>query len=158
LGFRAVVFVAVFLARASVREESWIYFPSREISFGRTVEPRNWSAELAPPGTTSIVAEHFCDEGDATYRASDAELVQRTVGDLGKLGFCAPREVLGATVTRVPRAYPRMDVEHKRHLQVIESWLDGFPNLQTVGRAGLYRYHNTDHVIETAFAAVENLL
>jgi protoporphyrinogen oxidase len=159
LGYRAVVFVAAFLDVPSVRPESWIYFPSPDISFGRITEPRNWSAALSPAGQTSIVAEHFCDPGDRVYGMPDDEIVRLTVRDLSeKLGFFAPEQVLGACVVRAPAAYPRMSVDHKRPLQVIEGYLDGFANLQTVGRGGLYRYHNTDHVIETAFAAATNIL
>lgn len=159
LGFRGVVFVAVFVDRPTVRPESWIYFPSPDISFGRTTEPRNWSPAMSPAGKTSVVAEHFCDPGDATWRLGDDELARRTVDDLAsKLRFFERREVLGHAVVRAPFAYPRMDTDHKRHLQTIEGWLDQFANLQVVGRTGMFRYHNTDHVIETAFAAVSRIL
>lgn len=159
LAFRAVVFVAVFLDRVRVRPESWIYFPSPAISFGRITEPRNWSAQMAPPGKTSVVAEHFCDVGDPTWRATDAELAERTIADLADvLGFFRREEVLGSAVVRASRAYPRMDVDHKRHVGVIEAFLDRFANVQSIGRGGLYRYHNTDHVIETGLAAAANVL
>lgn len=159
LGFRAVVFVAVFIDRPSVRPESWIYFPSPQISFGRIVEPRNWSAALAPEGQTSIVAEHFCDPGDEVYCGDDSALIDRTVRDLSdELGFIERDAVLGARVIRVPHAYPRMDVTHKQHVAKLTAYLDRFENLQVVGRAGMYRYHNTDHVIETGLAAAARLL
>lgn len=158
LGFRAVVFVAVFVDRPTVRPESWIYFPSPEISFGRITEPRNWSDRLAPDGKTSIVAEHFCDRGDATWRMDDAAISERTIADLtDKLGFFRRDEVIGSKVVRVAAAYPRMDKGHKRRLAIIEGWLEALANLQVIGRGGMFRYHNTDHVIETAFAAVDRL-
>lgn len=158
LSFRAVVFVAVFLACPSVRPESWIYFPSPEISFGRITEPRNWSAQMAPPGMTSLVAEHFCDPGDPVWRTDDAVLLARTIDDLVKLGFIRRDQVVGSAVVRAPGAYPRMDVDHHRHVAAVDAWLSGLRNLQAIGRAGLYRYHNTDHVIETGLAAASNLL
>lgn len=158
LGFRAVVFVAVFVDRPGVRPESWIYFPSPEISFGRITEPRNWSPQLAPAGRTSIVAEHFCENGDATWRLDDRAITARTVDDLaGRLHFFDRGEVLGSKVVRVPAAYPRMDTGHKARLAVVERWLDRFANVQAIGRGGMFRYHNTDHVIETAMAAVDRL-
>ena len=114
---------------------------------------------MSPAGRTSVVAEHFCTVGDGTWLAGDDELAKRTVHDLtAKLGFFEPREVLGTRVVRAPRAYPRMDVEHKPLLRTLERYLDGFENLQLIGRGGMFRYHNTDHVIETAFAAVANVL
>jgi protoporphyrinogen oxidase len=158
LGFRAVVFAAVFVDLPSVRPESWIYFPAPEVSFGRTTEPRNWSAAMAPAGKTSLVAEHFCDAGDATWRASDEEIVRRTVADFVRLRLFGASRVLGSCVVRAARAYPRMDVGHKERLAVIESWLDGFGNLQVVGRSGMFRYHNTDHVIEAGLGAAANVL
>ncbi|MCA8949499.1 MAG: FAD-dependent oxidoreductase, partial [Planctomycetes bacterium] len=158
LGFRAVVFVAVFVDRPSVRPESWIYFPSPQISFGRVTEPRNWSSDMAPAGQTSIIAEHFCNAGDATWQADDAVLAERTITDLDqRLGLLRRKEVLGTKVVRAAAAYPRMDTGHRDRLAVIEAWLDRLDNLQAVGRSGMYRYHNTDHVIETAFACVDRL-
>lgn len=159
LRFRAVVFVAVFVDAPSVRPESWIYLPSPEISFGRITEPRNWSAAMAPEGKTSVVAEHFCDPGDPTWSLSDEEIAARTVRDLtGVLGFFRPEQVIDCAVVRAAAAYPCMDTEHTEKLRVVEEYLDRFVNLQVIGRGGMFRYHNTDHVIETAFAAAGNIL
>lgn len=158
LGHRAVVFVAVFLDQPAVRPESWIYFPSPELSFGRITEPRNWSPAMSPDGKTSLVAEHFCDEGDAIWSFPDEALAQRTIEDLtGRLCLFDRSRVIGWKVVRAGRAYPRMDVDHKMHLQVIEEHLGRFANLQLIGRAGMYRYHNTDHVLETGLLAAENI-
>ena len=65
--------------------------------------------------------------------------------------------MLGSAVVRAPCAYPRMDTGHRARLAVVERWLDRFGNLQTIGRGGMYRYHNTDHVIETAMACVDRV-
>lgn len=159
LGFRAIVFVAVFVDVPSIRPESWIYFPSPEISFGRVVEPRNWSSRMSPPGRSSIVAEHFCDVADATWCAHDADLAERTIDDLAnRLGWFPRERVLDTCVIRARHAYPRMDIDHLGHLRKIERWFARFANLQLVGRGGMFRYHNTDHAIETGLAAAARIL
>ena len=39
----------------------------------------------------------------------------------------------------------------------LRSWLEGFGNLQQVGRNGLHRYNNSDHSMLTGIRAVQNL-
>src|SRR3990172_7333399 len=79
LRYRDLVIVTVMLDRARATDQTWIYFPGKDIPFGRLHEPTNWSAAMAPPGHTLLVTERFCFRGDATWNATDAELIATTV-------------------------------------------------------------------------------
>jgi hypothetical protein len=43
-------------------------------------------------------------------------------------------------------------------LQVLEGFLKGIENLQTIGRNGMHRYNNQDHSMLTGILAVRNIL
>ena len=88
----------------------------------------------------------------------DASLEALARREVARLGFAAEDEVTGAAVLRQRKAYPVYDWEYKEHLAALRSYLDGFGNLQMIGRNGLHKYNNQDHAMLTALLAVRNLL
>ena len=158
LRYRDLVIVTVMLDRDRATDQTWIYFPGKDIPFGRLHEPTNWSAAMAPPGCTLLVTEHFCFRGDATWSASDAELIETTAGYLEKLGFIHRREVRDGMVVRIPAAYPLFEVGYQERSQILCEYLARFDNLQVAGRGGLFRYYNMDQAISSGLAAADALL
>ena len=158
LRYRDLAIVALMLDRERATDQTWIYFPGKDIPFGRLHEPTNWSAAMAPPGCTLLVTERFCFRGDATWNASDAELIETTVQHLEKLGFIRRREVRDGLVVRIPAAYPLFEVGYQERSRILCDYLERFENLQVAGRGGLFRYYNTDQAIASGLAAAETLL
>lgn len=155
LRYRDLVIVAVMLARERATDQTWIYFPGKDIPFGRLHEPTNWSAAMAPPGCTLLVTERFCFRGDASWNASDTELIDTTAHHLEKLGFIRRREVLDGMVLRIPAAYPLFEVGYQERSRILCDYLERFDNLQLAGRGGLFRYYNMDQAISSGLAAAE---
>lgn len=158
LRYRDLVIVTVMLKRERTTGLSWIYFPGKDIPFGRLHEPTNWSTAMAPPGCTLLVTERFCFRGDATWNAADGELIDSTVEHLAKLGFIHRHEVHGGMVVRIPSAYPLFEVGHQERSQILCAYLARFENLQLAGRGGRFRYFNMDQSIASGLAAAEELL
>lgn len=158
LRYRDLVIVTVMLKRERATDQTWIYFPGKDIPFGRLHEPTNWSAAMAPPGCTLLVTERFCLRGDATWNATDAELIDSTVEHLVKLGFIQRHEVHDGVVIRVAAAYPLFDVGYQEHVQVLCDYLERFENLQLAGRSGRFSYFNMDQTIASGLAGAEELL
>ena len=158
LRFRDLVVATVMLDRPRVTDLSWLYLPDKDMPIGRVHEPKNWSASLAPPGKTHLVAEYFCSRGDAVWAATDAELADLTVQRLSGLGFFHPREVIGSCVVRVPRAYPVLDIEYRQRHDLIMDYLGEFSNLQVIGRGGTFQYLNMDHAVVSGIRAAVAVL
>ncbi|HVY60653.1 MAG TPA: FAD-dependent oxidoreductase, partial [Planctomycetota bacterium] len=96
LNFRDLIAVCLELKRDRVTRDSWIYVPDPTIAFARVLEPKNWSPDMAPGERTSLVAEHYCFEGDAVWNTSDQELVSKTIADLAdKLQLISREDVTG---------------------------------------------------------------
>ena len=113
---------------------------------------------MAPPGHTLLVTERFCFRGDATWNASDAELIATTAQHLEKLGFIRRHEVCDGMVVRIPAAYPLFEVGYRENSQILSDYLQRFENLQLAGRGGLFRYYNMDQAIASGLAAAAALL
>jgi protoporphyrinogen oxidase len=158
LGYRDLLLAAVAVDRPSVTDQTWIYLPDRAVPFGRIHEPKNWSREMAPADRTLVVAEYFCQRGDAVWEAPDEALGATTVTGLEELGFLSRREVSGVRIVRVPNAYPRFEVGYEQQAAVVRRWCAGIENLELAGRTGSFEYFNMDHAIRSGLAAAARLL
>lgn len=158
ISFRSLAVVTLMLNRKKVTDLTWLYFPGKDVPFGRIHEPTNWSPEMAPTGQTQLVAEFFCDRHDQTWEATDEQLAAITADHLQRLKFLEPSEVTDSCVVRVPYAYPVFNVDYRKNLQVITNWLDQFANLHLIGRSGRYSYLNMDCAMESGIEAAEQVL
>ncbi len=158
LSFRAFLIVCLIVDRADLFPDQWIYVHSSEVRVGRIQNFKNWSAAMVPdPGSTSVGMEYFCNQGDDTWNMADNDLIRLAAAELASLGLADPGEVKDGCVIRQPGAYPVYDRDYRQHLGVLQGYLAGFANLQTVGRNGTHRYNNMDHSMQSGLLAAENL-
>ena len=158
LRYRDLLLVAVRVARERVTDQTWIYLPGRDLTFGRVHEPKNWSPRMGAAGETLLVTEHFCCRNDSVWRTEDDALLERCIGELVALGLIRRADALDGLVVRVPCAYPLFEVGYTEACRVIADYLAGFANLHVVGRTGAFRYHNMDHAIESGLDAADAVL
>ena len=158
LAYRGLVLIFLGLARPQVSPDSWTYFPSPDLLFGRTHEPRNWSAAMVPgPGVTSLALEIFSSPGEPAWKSPDADLVERAVGELVELGWLQRGDVTHSWVLRAPNAYPVQDIGYRERLGRVRAVLARFPQLRLVGRTGAFSYMNVDGVVEDCFRLADEL-
>jgi len=158
LRYRDMVVLTLFLDAAQVTPDQWIYVPSQKIGFCRFHEPKNWSPEMAPPDRTALVVEYFCQQGDETWSASDAELASRAVEDLAATGFIERDWLHDYMTFHMPKAYPVYEIGYRQSLQTLEDYLARFENLYNVGRNATFLYTSSDHYIDMGLKAAENVL
>lgn len=157
--FRDLVSVCLELRREKATDDSWLYVPDPSIKFARLLEPGNWSEAMSPPGRTSLVAEHYCFEGDHIWSLSDDELVAQTIRDLKtKLELIDEEDVVDGFVLRIRKPYPVYEVGYQEHLARIHRYLKSIVNLHAIGRGGLFRYYNVGHLVRSGIRAAENVL
>jgi protoporphyrinogen oxidase len=158
LKFRDLIIVTVMINRERITDQTWIYIPDPNIPFGRIHEPKNWSTQMAPPGMTHLVTEYFCFKDDTIWNKTDEELTELTVSHLQQLGLIKRDDVCDSVVLRIQKAYPIFEVGYLKHFEQVCNYLEGFDNLHLIGRAGLFKYYNTDHAMESGIAAAESII
>ncbi|MBE9187119.1 NAD(P)/FAD-dependent oxidoreductase [Microcoleus sp. LEGE 07076] len=159
LKYRDFLIVALIVDRKDLFPDNWIYIHSPEVKVGRIQNFKNWSAALVPDASKSCLGmEYFCSVGDDIWEMSDAELVELATRELVGLGLATTADVEDGVVIRQHKAYPVYDGEYRGHLRVLEDFLKGIENLQTIGRNGMHRYNNQDHSMLTGMLAVRNIL
>ncbi|MGJ5628763.1 NAD(P)/FAD-dependent oxidoreductase [Nostoc sp. CALU 1950] len=159
LNYRNFIIVALILDVKDLFADNWIYIHSGEVKVGRIQNFKNWSAAMVPdPNKTCLGLEYFCSDGDQISSMTDAELLNLATKELKKLKLANVNTIIDGVVLRQPKAYPVYDCNYRQHLQVIQTFLAGFDNLQTIGRNGMHRYNNQDHSMLTGILAVRNIL
>ncbi len=158
LKYRDFLTVCLIVDRADIFPDQWIYVHDPDVRMGRIQNYRNWSPEMCTdPGRTGLGLEYFCNKGDELWNLPDHELVELGSREISGMGLVDRDLISDATVYRVPKAYPVYDAGYAGALEVIRRHLEGYENLQTIGRNGLFRYNNMDHSMLTAMVAVERL-
>lgn len=160
LEFRSVITANIMLRKEQVTKDTWLYVHDEKVGFARIHEPKNWSVDMCPPGTTSICAEWFCTKGDAMWEMDDQEIVDRTVGHLADdLGFISRDEVIGGFALRAHHAYPVYTLDYNDRVGAIKGFLRQHEEyISIAGRGGTFRYNNADHSIETGLLVAQNIM
>jgi protoporphyrinogen oxidase len=168
LVYRDFVTVGLLCRRLAIRErashgdgaitDNWIYIQEPEVKVGRLQIFNNWSPYLvADPATTWIGLEYFCNEGDALWSMSDADLVELGKEEMARIGIVGRDDVLDGVVLRMEKTYPAYFGTYPRFGE-LRAFLDAIENLYLVGRNGMHRYNNQDHSMLAAMTAVDNVI
>jgi protoporphyrinogen oxidase len=158
LSYRGIILIFLGIGRPQVSPDSWTYFPSPDLLFGRSHEPKNWSAAMVPSrSVTSLALEVFSSPGEPTWDSSDGELVGRAVAGLDGIGWLRLADVTRSWVLRVPHAYPVHNLGYAERLAKVRRVLDRYPGLRLVGRTGAFSYMNVDGVVEDCFRLAQEL-
>ncbi|MBU1123103.1 FAD-dependent oxidoreductase, partial [Patescibacteria group bacterium] len=94
LTFRAQAYLFLTIDKEKVTDDNWVYFPDKNIPFGRLAEMKNFSKAMCPEGKTSLFIEFFCFKDDEIWNASKDELFAMAMDWLEKLKFLKREEVI----------------------------------------------------------------
>src|SRR5262249_934203 len=77
LKYRDFLTVCLIVNQHELFADNWIYVHEPDVKVGRIQNFKNWSPGMVPdPSKTSLGLEYFCNEGDETWCAPDAELIE----------------------------------------------------------------------------------
>jgi protoporphyrinogen oxidase len=159
LRFRSFLVVNVILDKETLFPDQWIYVHSPYVKLGRIQNYKNWSPFMtANPKRTSLGLEYFCTEGDELWEKNDVDLIDYALEELEKIGVVSRRHLINGFVVRRKDVYPVYSLEYQKSLDVLQEYLSRFKNLQTMGRAGLFRYDNSDHAMLSGIGAAKNYI
>jgi len=154
LVFRSFITVNIILDKKDVFPDQWIYVHSPRVKLGRIQNYKNWSlAMVADPQKTTLGLEYFCNEKDILWNMNDTDLIGYALDELEKIGIFLRRYFLNGFVVRYQDAYPIYFLGYNEYVDIIRRYLSRFSNIQTMGRAGLFRYDNSDRALLTGIYA-----
>lgn len=140
LQYRNLLLLIFFVDKKSINSNGSNYFPNETFPFTRIYEPKNRSAQMAPPDKTSVVVELPCQKTDNYWKISNQELFKEVLPHLTRIGWFKEEEVLDFVVKRLPYAYPILTLESEQKVDTLKKYFKKFKNLKLAGRNGLFQY------------------
>jgi protoporphyrinogen oxidase len=148
LKYRSLILVFIVVNKPKVMKDNWVFFPERKYVFSRVSEHNSFSRFIVEDGKSILTAEIPCEHDSDMYTSEDDYVFRRVMDDLEETGILQESDVEEFLVKKSGRVYPVYDLDYRENLGKVLKYLDGFNNLITLGRQGLYNYNNTDHCID----------
>ena len=158
LRHRSQVYLFITIDKDSITNDQWIYFPEREIPFGRVSEMKNFSKKMSPEGKTSLFVEFFCFEGDNIWNMDKDKLFELAMMHFEKIDFFTRKEVRNYYIIKLKNIYPIYDLGYHENLKTVKEYLEKFENLYFIGRPGRFKYNNQDHSLEMGILAAKSII
>lgn len=147
LEHRAMVLLYLVLDAPGWTDFDAHYFPEPAVVASRVSEPKRYRTSADDPADhTVLCAEIPCTAGDELWRADPADLADRLVDELARVGL-PPLRVVDVAVRRAPHVYPVYRPGFDADLATMEAWAGALPGVVTFGRQGLFVADNTHHVL-----------
>lgn len=157
--FRDFVVAALHLSQDRYTEDTWLYTQSPGLDFVRLHEPKNWSKALVrKPGSTVLVLEAPCTEGDELWGTDDLLLAERFCRQLDRSVHPVTGSLLGYRILRMKHVYPVYEIGYEEKRQALLDWMKGFEGLELAGRNGLFVYDSSDQPVVSGLAAAGRIL
>lgn len=158
LRYKASIFIYLILNRAEFSENTWIYFPDKDILVNRVNELNKYSKNNAPKDKTLLCADITCDYNDKIWNSDDKKLAERCISDLERVKLLKGNEVEEYFVKRENYTYPFYDIGYKKNLSTVLTYLRNIKNLVCIGRNGLFQYNNMDHSLEIGIFTAKEII
>jgi protoporphyrinogen oxidase len=138
--------------------DNWIYIQEPDVKLARIQIYNNWSPYLLKDiNKVWLGLEYCCSAGDELWTMNETDFIHFAVGELNDIGIIDRHDVIDSMIIKTPKTYPAYFGTHAE-FNIIRQFTDNFSNLFLIGRNGMHRYYNQDHVMLTAMTAVNNIL
>jgi len=148
LRLRDLILVFLVLKHDRLMDDHWIFFPEARYPFNRLFEQKAMSEALGPRGQTAVCCDLTCDEGDATWSATDDVLARRCHESLVEAGLTTPDTLVAGFARRFKSFYPMYTIGYQDRLKTAYARLRETKNLVLTGRLGMFNYNNSDHCLD----------
>jgi protoporphyrinogen oxidase len=159
LKYRSVILVYLIINGSNLFPEHCLYVIDPQIPLTRITNYANWSQDmLASLEQTPLCCEYWCDLDDSTWTLSESQLLEQTVSHLRTMGLLEKQTICGGFAVRLPFANPVYTTHYQSILANIQDYLQGFQNLQIVGRGGSFSYSDQDRILLMGMDAAQQIL
>ena len=142
LGFRSVKLVAIATTGRDPfpKDADWLYFKDRNIIFHRAGLQTRFSNVGIPKGWSILCSEIAYTAGDTVSQMTEAELNERVISDLERLGFVNRHEIVKVHNIDLGPLYPSYRVGFETELQRVRGELEKVSNFYFTGTLADFSY------------------
>lgn len=129
-----------------IKNIHWIYFPQKEIIFHRIAFLSNYSPNMAPKGSHSIIAEISYNPLDKYFiRRGNKSIINEVIDQLDELRILNKGDIEVYGLWRWKYAYIVYNQYYSRSIKKILEYIRA-KGIYVHGRFGLWKYLNMDHI------------
>lgn len=151
----SVLNINIGVDRSGISDQHWVYFPEDQFIFSRVGFPANFSASVAPEGTSSIYIEIT---HPSNTKPNIEEAYERSIADLQRCGILQPGDrILTRHVLDIQYAYVVFDAHRRATVQKLIDYLESRAIFAT-GRYGRWEYFSMEDSILSGKAAAERVI
>jgi len=155
LHYNSLITVMIGIEKSKINDFSWLYIPDKKVLTHRISFPSNYSPQVCPINTSSILAEITCNVGDNIWKMTDQEILDKTVEDLENLKIIDRKNICFNHVKRMKYAYVISDLSCNDNMKIINQYLEHF-GIDLVGRFAEFKYMNMDACVRNSMDFVKN--
>jgi protoporphyrinogen oxidase len=145
LRHKSVLVVNLGVRGVGLTDKHWIYLPERKFAAYRVGAYSNFSAALAPAGTTSYYVEIGYQQG---WQVDKGVLVAKAVSQMLEIGLIRSLDdILVQDVVDLECAYVIYDEHHKQSRKTIMEYLAG-RGIASIGRYGNWEYSGMEEALQ----------
>lgn len=155
LRFRPIVVYGLLVKRRGILGALYVYYRSR--MFHRIAEPTESGLDAKQPGYGVLLVECTCSKDDPVW-SDTAAAKDRLFKDLVAEGVVSRDEVVAIHHQRTEFGYPLFALGFEEHHDRVAEFVNGVPNLDSVGRQGAFCYPNMHETMRQGADAVDQFL
>jgi sialic acid synthase SpsE/protoporphyrinogen oxidase len=142
LGYRSVKLVAIATTGPDPfpKDADWLYFKDRGIIFHRAGLQTRFSDIGIPRGWSILCCEIAYTAGDSISQMDEAQLRERVIGDLERMGFVNRAEIVKVHHMDLGPLYPSYRVGFETELQRVRGELEKVGNFYFTGTLADFSY------------------
>lgn len=156
--YRNLILVTFIINKRLLTNWHWCYFPSKEVMFSRTYEPKFWCKDMAPEDKTLLCMEIFCNSNDSYWSMGEERLIELAQNALKYTRLLDSFDaVLDVSIKKIEYAYPLQYSGFEEPLNQIKDFFRTFKNLHLIGRNGTHSYFDMEECLDDVRGKVVNL-
>jgi protoporphyrinogen oxidase len=131
--------------------------PEAKYFFNRLSEQNQFSRDTVKAGHSLVLADVLTEFNSETWKMNDREFLDRVAKDIEACGFFGPKDIVEATVQRVPMAYPLPTADREREQERFNQVMANFTNVICTGRFASSDYNNAHTALKKGLLAAESI-
>ncbi|MEM9478420.1 MAG: FAD-dependent oxidoreductase [Verrucomicrobiota bacterium] len=155
LKYLPLVAYGLLVKKPRVLDALYVYY--RERIFHRVGEPKNAGLSVTPEAHTVLIVEMTCQHGSPEWEG-DPAVLDTIYKDLEAEGICTADDVVEVHMHRSETAYPVFALGYEPHFDRVYDYLNGLPNLQSVGRQGGFCFPGMHSAMRIGADAAEKVI
>ena len=158
LRFRNTILVYLLIDSDELFPDQWLYIHEPNVLHGRVTNFRNWSPYIVGNDKSTVIClEFWCFDEDPIWNKNESELINIASKEISKIDLIKESSIIEGKLVKIPKCYPVYEQGYKKHLAILQKYIDGIHGLAPIGRYGSFKYNNQDHSLLMGIMAAESI-